>query len=158
MEYRVTATAGASPAQVYRLFIDVERWPELTQSMRSVRRLDDGPIRVGSEAKVSQPRLPSARWRVTELEPDRRFTWQTSAGGVTTVGDHLVEPDGTGPLITLTPEPARAAVRGDGPAHGRHRPTLRGDGAGGLPRRGRCRSFVGAAGAAGAAGWVARRS
>jgi uncharacterized membrane protein len=103
MEYRVTATAGAPPAQVYRLFIDVERWPELTQSMRSVRRLlDAGPIRVGSEAVVRQPRLPSARWRVTELEPDRRFTWETRAGGVTTVGDHLVEPDGPGSTITLT--------------------------------------------------------
>ena len=101
MEYRITATAGAPPAQVYRLFIDVERWPELTQSMRSVRRLDSGPIRVGSEAVVRQPRLPSARWRVTELEPDRRFTWETSAGGVTSVGDHLVEPDGAGSRITL---------------------------------------------------------
>jgi uncharacterized membrane protein len=57
---------------------------------------------VGSEAVVRQPRLPSARWRVTELEPDRRFTWETSAGGVTTVGDHLVEPDGPGSKITLT--------------------------------------------------------
>jgi len=101
MEYRLTATAGASPAEVYRLFIDVERWPELTPSMRSVRRLDAGPIRVGSEAKVSQPRLPSAHWRVTELEPDRRFTWETTAGGITTVGDHLVEPDGAGSRITL---------------------------------------------------------
>ena len=87
---------------MYRLFIDVERWPELTSSMRSVRRLDDDPIRVGSEAMVSQPRLPSSRWRVTELEPDRRFTWETNAGGVTTVGDHLVEPDGSGSRITLT--------------------------------------------------------
>jgi uncharacterized membrane protein len=102
MEYRVTATAGAPAAQVYRLFIDVERWPELTQSMRSVRRLDGGPIRVGSEATVRQPRLPSSRWRVTELEPDRRFTWETSAGGVTTVADHLVEPNGPGSTITLT--------------------------------------------------------
>jgi hypothetical protein len=38
---------------------------------------------------------------VTELEADRRFTWETSAGGVTTVGDHLVEPDGAGSKITL---------------------------------------------------------
>ena len=36
------------------------------------------------------------------MEPDRRFTWETSAGGVTTVGDHLVEPDGAGSRITLT--------------------------------------------------------
>jgi uncharacterized membrane protein len=111
MEYRVTATAGAPPAQVYRLFIDVERWPELTQSMRSVRRLDDGPIRVGSEATVRQPRLPAARWRVTDVEPDRRFTWETRSGGVTSVGDHLVEPDGAGSRITLT-------VRMSGPLSG----------------------------------------
>jgi uncharacterized membrane protein len=102
MEYRVTATASAPPAVVYRLFIDVERWPELTQSMRSVRRLDEGPIRVGSEAMVRQPRLPAARWRVTEVEPDHRFTWETRSGGVTSVGDHLVEPDGAGSRITLT--------------------------------------------------------
>jgi len=102
MEYHVTATAGAPPAQVYRLFIDIERWPELTQSVRSVRRLDDGPIRVGSEAVLKQPRLPSARWRVTEMEPDRSFVWETKSGGVTTVGDHRVEPDGPGSKITIT--------------------------------------------------------
>ena len=102
MEYRVTATAGAPPAQVYRLFIDVERWPELTQSIRSVRRLDSGPIRVGSEAIVKQPGLPQARWRVTEMDPDRSFTWETKNGGVTTVGDHRVEPTATGSTITLT--------------------------------------------------------
>jgi hypothetical protein len=38
---------------------------------------------------------------VTDLEPDRRFAWETRAGGVTTVGDHLVEPDGAGSRITL---------------------------------------------------------
>ena len=102
MEYHVTATAGAPPAQVYRLFIDVERWPELTQSIRSVRRLDSGPIRVGSEAIVKQPGLPQARWRVTEMDPDRSFTWETKNGGVTTVGDHRVEPDGPGSKITIT--------------------------------------------------------
>ena len=101
MELRVTATVSAPPAAVYRLFIDVQRWPQLSPSTRSVRRLDSGPIQVGSEAIVKQPRLPSARWRVTELEPDRAFVWETSSGGVTTVGDHRVEPDGSGSKITI---------------------------------------------------------
>ena len=102
MEHRVSATVGAPPAAVYQLFIDIERWPDLSPSTRSVRRLDSGPLRVGTVAIVKQPRLPSARWRVTELEPDRSFVWETRAGGVTTVGDHRVEPDGSGSKITIT--------------------------------------------------------
>jgi uncharacterized membrane protein len=102
MEHRVSATVSVPPAVVYGLFIDIERWPELSESTRSVRRLDSGPLRVGSEAILKQPSLPSARWRVTELEPDRSFVWETRNGGVTTVGDHRVEPDGPGSKITIT--------------------------------------------------------
>jgi hypothetical protein len=36
------------------------------------------------------------------MEPGRSFTWETSAGGVTTAGGHLVEPNGRGSKITLT--------------------------------------------------------
>jgi uncharacterized membrane protein len=102
VEYHVTAIAEAPAEEVWRLFVDVERWPELTRSMREVRRVDSGPLRVGSEAIVRQPRLPRARWRVTALEPGRSFTWETTAPGVTTAGDHLVEADGQRAVITLT--------------------------------------------------------
>jgi uncharacterized membrane protein len=102
MEYRVTTGADAPPDEVWRLFVDVERWPTMTESIRDVRRLDGGPLRVGSEAIVRQPRLPRARWRVTELEPGRSFVWETTAGGVTAVGGHTVEANGRGSVITLT--------------------------------------------------------
>lgn len=102
MEERVTTACKASPEEVYRLFVDVERWPQMTKSIREVRRLDSGPVRVGTEALVSQPRLPRNRWRVTELEPGRSFVWETKSGGMTTVGGHYVEPDGQGSVITLT--------------------------------------------------------
>lgn len=96
-------TAVDAPADaVYRLFTDVERWPEMTASISEVRRTDSGPVRVGSEAVVRQPRLPRARWRVTELVPGRTFTWETSAAGMTTAGRHQVEPDGQRSVITLT--------------------------------------------------------
>jgi uncharacterized membrane protein len=102
VEHRVTTAVGAPAEEVWRLFVDVERWPEMTKSYREVRRMDGGPLRVGSEAIVKQPRLPRARWRVTELEPGRSFTWQTGSGGLTTAGGHVVEANGQGSVITLT--------------------------------------------------------
>jgi len=102
MEHHVTTTVKAPPEAVWRLFVDVERWPEMTESISNVRRADSGPLRVGSEAIVWQPRLPRARWRVTEVEPGHSFTWQTSSPGVTSVGGHSVEADGQGSVLTLT--------------------------------------------------------
>jgi uncharacterized membrane protein len=102
MEYRVTTTAAAPTDAVWRLFIDFERWPQLTASVLEVRRTDSGPVQVGSEAIVRQPGLVRARWRVTEIDPGRSFTWETKVAGVTAVGGHLVEPDGDRAVITLT--------------------------------------------------------
>jgi uncharacterized membrane protein len=102
VEYHVTAVAEAPAEEVWRLFVDLERWPELTRSVREVRRVDSGPLRVGSEAIVRQPLLPRARWRVTALEPGRSFTWETTAPGVIAAGEHLVEADGQRAVITIT--------------------------------------------------------
>ncbi len=102
MEHHLTTAADASPEQVWALFVDVERWPEMTKSISAVRRVDEGPLHVGSEAIIEQPLLPRACWRVTELEPGHSFTWETSARGITTVGGHIVDADGQGSRITLT--------------------------------------------------------
>jgi uncharacterized membrane protein len=102
MEHHVTTAVDAPPEAVWRLFVDVERWPEMTKSITQARRVDSGPLRVGSEALVKQPRLPRVRWKVTELEPGRSFTWEYSSPGVTSVGGHTVAADGQGALVTLT--------------------------------------------------------
>lgn len=119
MEHQVAVAVVAPPEAVWRLFIDVERWPELTASMRRVRRLDSGPFGMGSEAIVEQPRLRRARWRVTEFEPGRSFTWETASLGVITSGSHIVEAGQDGSVITLVlrvrgllARPAYAPVRG----------------------------------------------
>jgi uncharacterized protein YndB with AHSA1/START domain len=85
MEHSLTTTVDAPPEQVWQLFVDVERWPEMNKSISEARRTDSGPLRVGSEAIIKQRRLPRARWRVTELEPGRSFIWETTTGGVTGV-------------------------------------------------------------------------
>ena len=69
---------------------DAKRWPSWTSSVTSVELLDRGPLRVGSRAKVRQPKLPDAVWQVTTLEPGRSFTWQARGPGVLTTGTHGV--------------------------------------------------------------------
>jgi uncharacterized membrane protein len=102
MEHRFSTACSAPPEQVWPLFIDLERWPDMTGSITSLRRLDTGPVQVGTEAMVKQPGLPRARWRVTEMEPGYSFIWETVSSGVTTVGSHFVTAQGPGSEITLT--------------------------------------------------------
>jgi uncharacterized membrane protein len=111
MEQQVRTEVNAAPDEIWRLFVDVERWPEMTKSMREVRRLDSGPLRVGSEAMVRQPGLPRIRWRVTALDPGRSFTWQAPTTGMTSVAVHLVEASEPGSVITLS-------IRTEGPLGG----------------------------------------
>jgi uncharacterized membrane protein len=78
----------AAPEAVWPVVIDVERWPEWTPTMESVRRLDDGPFQLGSSATIKQPQMPEAVWRVTAFTPGRQFTWETHLRGMRMAGSH----------------------------------------------------------------------
>ncbi|HEY0700915.1 MAG TPA: SRPBCC family protein [Micromonospora sp.] len=104
MRFTTGHVISAPVERVWAALIDVESWPEWTASVRRVQRLDDGPFQVGSTARIEQPRLRPAVWRVTLLTPPdqahpeapARFDWVSRAGGVTTVAGHLLVPSGNG--------------------------------------------------------------
>lgn len=100
MRFEASIRIEAPPQRVWEIYSDVERWPEWTQSIRSVEPLDPGPLVVGSRARVRQPRLPAAVWTVTELVEGSHFLWEAKGPGVTTVGAHVVEADGDGTRAT----------------------------------------------------------
>ena len=85
---------------------DVERWPEWAPTVTSVRRLDDGPLAVGSRVRVEQPRIPPTAYVVTELEPSRSFTWVATGPGVRTTARHRLKDLGGGTRVTLAVEQA----------------------------------------------------
>jgi len=102
MRFTSIVTIEAPVEVVWRLTADVEGWPAITPTMTRVARLDAGPLRVGSRARVKQPRQPEAVWTVTQLDDGRLFSWQTTRMGVTMVGSHLLEEAGDSCRNTLT--------------------------------------------------------
>jgi len=95
---------NASPERVWPIMSDVERWHEWTASITSIKKTDAGPLRVGSTATVRQPKLPPAKWRVTQLEPNKGFTWISTGPGVLVTGRHMIEPTAAGSRVTLAVE------------------------------------------------------
>lgn len=81
---------------------DIERWHEWTPTIRSVRRTNAGPFRIGARARVYQPKFPPADWIVTALDEGRAFTWESRAPGMKVVARHVVEPAADGSRVTLS--------------------------------------------------------
>jgi len=99
-----TVTVNASPADVFDTYADVERWPEWTETVTAVHRMDPGPLRVGVKTRIKQPKLREAVWEVTEYTDGRSFTWVSRFPGVVSTARHVVLPAGDGATVTLSVE------------------------------------------------------
>ena len=99
--FQVVVEILTPPERVWAALLDVERWPEWTPTVTSAKRLDDGPLAVGSRTKLVQPTLAAAVWYVTELDQTKGlFVWATSQPGVTVTGRHGLERSPNGSKVT----------------------------------------------------------
>jgi uncharacterized membrane protein len=102
-DFSVTVNIQAPPDRVAIVMLDVEHWPDWTSTVTSVHRLDEGPFVVGSRARVRQPKLMPAVWRVNELDQARGFTWVTNSPGLQMTAGHYWEAKGSpGCSVTLS--------------------------------------------------------
>ena len=101
-QFNISIDVAAPADRVWQVTSDVQRWFEWTPSIISVKRLDDGALKVGSRAWVRQPKLPPAFWKVTSVEPGRSFTWVSAGPGFRVVANHRVEPTPTGSRASLS--------------------------------------------------------
>src|SRR5450631_2280392 len=103
LDFRIVVEIDAPPDRVWAVMRDVERWPEWTPTVTSIRRLDTGPLAEGSRVVIRQPSLPPAKWYVTALnDKERSFTWMTRGPGMRLHARHWVEDNGHGSCATLS--------------------------------------------------------
>lgn len=80
-----------APADVvWAVTVDLERWPEWAPTVTSLARLDTGPLKLGSTARVRQPMQPTSEWVVTELVAGRVFAWGTRRRGLHMIATHEI--------------------------------------------------------------------
>jgi hypothetical protein len=100
--FAITVDIDATPGRVWAVMRDIARWHEWTASVRSIERLDDGPLAVGSRVRIRQPKVLPAIWTVTALEEGRGFTWVTRSPGIMATAGHRLESTTRGTIATLS--------------------------------------------------------
>ena len=101
-KFSVSIDIAAPPERVWQVMSDTDRWHEWTASVTSVKRLGGAPFGVGTKVLIRQPKVPPALWTVTAIEPQRMFTWVSTAPGLRVVGRHSVVPTAGGSRATLS--------------------------------------------------------
>ncbi|GIE96602.1 SRPBCC family protein [Paractinoplanes rishiriensis] len=101
MRYQHSVLIEAPVDRVWQLTTDVAAWPTFMPTMQSVERLDPGPLRVGSTARIKQPAQSAAVWTVTRLVDRQEFAWETHRMGLRMIGSHRLEPVDGGTRNTL---------------------------------------------------------
>ena len=89
----------ATPTLVWEVFSDVERWPDWTASVTTLKALDEPGLAVGKRFEIKQPRLPKLVWEVTELVEGASWTWEQRSPGGRTIASHEVIPKGERTLV-----------------------------------------------------------
>ena len=104
MRFENTIEIEAPVQRVWALNTDVESWPAITPTVTKVERLDRGPFRTSSTARVKQPGQRTKVWTVTSLDPEHSFTWEARVLGTQMTASHTVTPNGSGASNTLVLE------------------------------------------------------
>ncbi|MHC4973100.1 MAG: SRPBCC family protein [Planctomycetota bacterium] len=102
MRIKHSIEIAAPVARVWKLTLDVEKWPDLTPTITRIEWLSEPPVRVGCQARIKQPGQRAKIWTVTEFEPERCFTWATRSLGLTMTGSHRLAASDAGTTNLLS--------------------------------------------------------
>lgn len=84
------AVTPAAPEAVWRLWADVERWPEWNADIEEIAL--SGPFAAGARIRMTPRGQEPVELFVADVEEPLRFVDEARLGGVVVRTEHLVEP------------------------------------------------------------------
>lgn len=103
--FTFTTHIDRSPEQVWAYMMDFSKAPRWRNLVRHIEVLTPGPVRVGTELKVTFDVMGKTRQAVSEvwaLEPARRYGVRNTEQNVSGVFEYTLVPDATGTTVTFT--------------------------------------------------------
>ena len=94
MEVTESIVINASPAAIFAIYADVERWPAWDPDTRAARI--DGPFVTGATGRLTPAKGFPVPMRFTSVERDRGFTVVAPVMLSTMVFEHAIRPEGAG--------------------------------------------------------------
>ena len=96
-----TSLINALPGDIFKVLMDFGQWEQWTASITEMSILDNGRPGTGARIRILQPKLPPAIWTVTEILPDKSFTWEKRSFGLVMRSEHLVFTGNNGTSVTI---------------------------------------------------------
>jgi carbon monoxide dehydrogenase subunit G len=104
MRYAQSFVINAPPGVVWAIIADLEKWPGWAPTFEKMEFPGDRELRRGLRVRLTVRGAPTSEWVVTEYDEGRRFAWETTARGIHSIGDHIIEPAADGTRLTLVVE------------------------------------------------------
>jgi uncharacterized protein YndB with AHSA1/START domain len=103
--YKYTIHIDRTPETVWAYMMDFSKAPRWRNLVREIEVLTPGPLRAGSELKITFDVLGKVRQAISEvwaLEPARRFGVRNTEHNVTGIFEYTLAPDAAGTTVTFT--------------------------------------------------------
>lgn len=67
---------------VWKVTVDVEKWPQWATHFQTIRRGESGGFQLGSSAWIKQKGMGETKWVVTAFEDQTSFSWEAKMAGI----------------------------------------------------------------------------
>lgn len=101
--YTVSQSVHAPPTQIWPHLSNIAGWAEVLDTVDKVEALDGSGLAEKHRFRLTQPGLRPTIWTVTNVTPQRGFSWVSRGPVMTMRADHRIKPlDGRRSELTLT--------------------------------------------------------